>query len=174
MEPLAYLITFTTYGTHLHGDPSGSVSKFRNSRDHDYVPDCPDLVRLSKRAMRDAPFLMNAVVRKVVFGAILATCRRKGWIVPALHVRVTHVHGVIRFQEEPRRVVDALKAAASAELNRQGIDRDRAKRWTRGRSAIPLPTIKRVRAAIDYVLNQQGERMETYEDPEALAELEGR
>ncbi|RPJ60915.1 MAG: hypothetical protein EHM23_08770 [Acidobacteria bacterium] len=174
MEPLAYLITFTTYGTHLHGDPSGSVSKFRNSRDHDYVPDCPDLIRLSKRAMRDAPFLMNAVVRKVVFGAILATCRRKGWIVLALHVRVTHVHGVICFQEKPRRVVDALNAAASQELNKSALETGRAKRWTRGRSAIPLWTIERVRAANDYVLNQQGEQMETFEDAEALADLEGR
>jgi len=124
--------------------------------------------------MREPVYTMNNVARRVVKEAILATCQKKCWPVPALHVRVTHIHGVICFQEEPRRVVNALKASASQELNKRGIDSERAKRWTRGRSAIPLWTIEQVRAAIDYVLNQQGEQMETFEDPGALADLEGR
>jgi hypothetical protein len=28
--PLAYLITFRSYGTWLHGDPRGSVDRFHN------------------------------------------------------------------------------------------------------------------------------------------------
>ena len=175
MEPaLAYFITFTTYGTHLHGQPCGSVSKLRNSRDRDYVPDCPELVTLSKQAMREPVYTLTDSARKVVREAILTTCRRKDWPVPALHIRVTHIHGVICFKEKPGRAVDALKASASRELNKSGVDGNRKKRWTRGKSAIALWTIDDVRAAIDYVLNQQGEPMETYEDPDALADLEGR
>ncbi len=173
-EPLAYLLTFTTYGTHLHGQPSGSVNKFRKSWDHDFVPACPSLVEISKRAMREPVYTMHGIARKIVREAILTTCRRRHWPILALHVRVTHVHGVIRFQEEPRRVVNALKASASQRLNKCGVDGHPAKRWTRGRSARRLWTIEQVRAGIDYVLNQQGEQMETFEDPDALAKLDGR
>jgi hypothetical protein len=37
--PLAYFITFTTYGTWLHGDPRGSFMKSPDGAEHlDYDP----------------------------------------------------------------------------------------------------------------------------------------
>ena len=65
-EPLAYLITFRTYGTWLHGDSRGSTD-----RDHN-VPETPLLAVDRPRQMRErsmlkhGPVLLDAARRTIM------------------------------------------------------------------------------------------------------------
>ena len=169
-KPLAYLVTFTCYGTHLHGDPRGSVSRWKNRWTEDPVPECPALLRLRSSGTKQSIYLLDPVRRRLVKEGILDGCRRRQWRVLALQVRVTHAHVVVRATGQPRRIRDGLKAFASRGLNEAGLDRPSRVRWTRGGSVDHLFTRKAVDRAIDYVLNRQGPQMEVYCDPTWEAE----
>lgn len=68
--PLAYLLTFTCYGTRLHGDEAGSVDRHHNIPGSPYLP--PDTVRRAaeQRLMTDGPYEMDARRRAIVLKAI--------------------------------------------------------------------------------------------------------
>jgi hypothetical protein len=75
--PLAYLITFRSYGTWLHGDKRGSVDRFHNQYKSPYLP--PDRERLKhtlSQLSREIVHL-NAKQRESVEKAIRETCERR-------------------------------------------------------------------------------------------------
>ena len=59
--PLAYLITFTTYGAWLHGRDIGSVDKHHNEPDTPFLPPDPISEDAMQRNMREAPYLLDAL-----------------------------------------------------------------------------------------------------------------
>ena len=62
-KPLAYLISFRTYGTWLHGDERGSIDRFNNSYRSPYIAaDRKPFVR-SQQALRAKPLILNAMQR---------------------------------------------------------------------------------------------------------------
>ena len=170
--PLAYLITFTTYGTHLHGQASGSVSRWRNTWDRDFVPHCPNLQKTERSALREPAYTLSPAARQVVCDAVVEECRDRGWMLWAVQVRVTHVHCVVQSRVEASRVAQSFKASASRRLNQLGTDGPRQRRWTRGESARNLWTVDQVKLAVDYVLNRQGIQMAVFKDAAALERLD--
>lgn len=94
--PLAYLLTFRTYGTWLHGDKRYSVQ--RNLTSAYGTPMTPPNLRLENwmlEEMKAKPFLLNESMRKVVFDAIEDLCTRKDYAMRAANVRTNHVHAVL-------------------------------------------------------------------------------
>ncbi len=61
-----------------------------------------------------------------------------------------------------------LKAYASRSLAEQGFDPPDRRRWARHGSTRYLWTAERVEAAIQYVVQEQGEPMAVFEDEERL------
>ena len=122
--------------------------------------------------MRQPVYVLDRVRRRLVKEGILEGCHRRRWRLFALHVRLTHVHAVIRATGPPRRIRDALKSFASRRLNQAGVDAPSRVRWTRGGSARHLFTARAVGWAIDYVLNRQGPPLEIYEDTSEEIETE--
>ena len=59
--------------------------------------------------------------------------------------------------------MDEFKAYASRALNKVGLDPDGCKRWTRHGSTRYLTSEVSVHGAIRYTIDDQGEKMETYE-----------
>jgi REP element-mobilizing transposase RayT len=160
---LAYFITFTTYGTWLHGTEKGfgSVEEDHNQYGSPFVS--PDSAReqLALSLMTEPPYALSEPARRIVCDAMIALCSEKCWRLHALHVRSNHVHMVVSADREPGRLMSEFKARASRELNRLCVD-TQEKRWTRHGSTRHLFTEDSVAAAIDYTLNQQGPRTAHY------------
>ncbi len=158
---LAYFITFTTYGTWLHGTSKakGSVDAEHNAYGSAFVQPDADRLATAQKQMMQPPYIMDAAQRAVVCDAIVEMGREKGWKVWAAHVRSNHVHVVITADREPGRLMSDLKGRASSALNRAGLDEPDRRRWTRHGSTKHLFTEAQVREKIRYTLDGQGVRM---------------
>lgn len=159
---LAYFITFTTYGSWLHGSEKGSVDDRHHVYGTPFVE--PDLSR--ERVVRETliqqPYVMDAAEREIVCRAIVELSSEEKWRLLAVHVRRNHVHVVVTADREPGRLMSDLKARASRELTSAGFDSAERKRWTRHGSTRHLFHESEVEAAIRYTLDEQGESMATY------------
>jgi REP element-mobilizing transposase RayT len=164
---LAYFITFTTYGTWLHGTSKGkgSVDDEHNRFGAPFV--APDARREQEEraAMVQAPYVMSATEREIVCKAIVELAKQRGWKLWAVHVRSNHVHVVISAERDPGRIMSDMKARASRDLTRAGFDSVERRRWTRHGSTKHLFRVEDVETKIRYTLDEQGERMACYEEP---------
>jgi len=168
--PLAYLITFTCYGTHLPGSEKLSVDQLHREYGTPYVAPNRPYEDYAARLMKEPQFRLDENSRWEVLGAIVGHCKKKRWRPVAIHIRSTHCHSVIEAGNAPsKRMRDQFKAAASKRLN-ENVRRV-TKRWTRGGSCECLWKPADVAAAVDYVLNRQGNPMSTYFDDEAYWRL---
>lgn len=169
---LAYFITFTTYGTWLHGTDKGmgSVDDEHNQFGAPFI--APDTRRLSaaRDAMKQPPYALDTLRRTIVRDAIVGLAAEKEWRLWALHVRSNHVHVVVSADREPGRLMSDMKARASRELNRLGIDHAGRMRWTRHGSTRYLFEWPAVEASIRYTLDEQGERMAYFDGGAQRAE----
>ena len=158
---LAYFITFTTYGTWLHGSAKGrgSVDNGHNQYGSPFVE--PDAEREygARQLMTQSPYVMQPTERNVVCQAIVPLCEEKGWELYAAHVRSNHVHVVVSADREPGRLMSDLKARASRDLARAGYGDAERRRWTRHGSTKHLFSQNQVDEKVDYTLNGQGARM---------------
>ena len=168
--PLAYLITFTCYGTRLHGSVFGSVDEDHNAYGADYLR--PDTARMlvAKKLMKHSPYRLDARRRTVVLGALRQHCEQRSWKLLAVHVRSTHIHFVVAADEKPEIILNQVKAYSSRALNRSGFDDRCGSRWTLHGSTRYIWKPEHVRAAMSYVARQQGPPMAVWEieDPEPL------
>ena len=162
-EPLAYFITFTTYGTWLHGRDPGSVDREHN------VPGTPLLepVRAreiaNQKQLRQEPYRLDESRRGVVLRTIREVATYRGWKLWAVHVRSNHVHIVVTAGAKPEKVMADLKAWASRRLREEcgePADRDR---WTQHGSTRWLDTEVSLASAITYVVEEQGDIMACFD-----------
>jgi len=155
-------MTFTCYGTRLHGDQRLSVDRTHNQFNTPFLTANPSRYKAERKRLRFAPYWLDQRRRRVVGASFLNLCRQRSWNLISFHVRIKHVHLVLSAAVNPRRILIDLKSEASRQLNLAKLDRVRRNRWTRGGSKIYLWTPQSVVAAVDYVLNHQGKAMERY------------
>ncbi|MBA4064709.1 MAG: hypothetical protein C0501_13540 [Isosphaera sp.] len=166
-RPLAYFITFSTYGTWLHGDAPGSVDRGHNRFGTPWVEPDADRRADAHHRMSQEPYRLDAGRRAVVRDAVVDECRFRGWPLLAAHVRSNHVHLVVTADREPEFVMRACKATASRRLNEAGYDHPDRKRWTTHGSTKYLWREDAVAADVEYTLHRQGEPMAVFPDPSA-------
>jgi REP element-mobilizing transposase RayT len=155
-SPLAYFLTWTTYGTWLHGDERGSVDDEHNRVRTPFL--VPDAALRERRAgaLKHAPFVMSETERDVVDAAIREHSLEVGWVISALNVRSNHVHVVVRADDAaPERVVAAFKAKATRRLRDRGFVTPDRRVWTTHGSTRWINDERSFGAAVDYVLNGQ-------------------
>ena len=156
--PLAYLITFRTFGTWLHGDSRGSVKRDGLNRYGTMrIETNPHFETWARDEMRQGIITLNDTMRVVVDSAIRDACERRGFGLPALNVRTNHAHVVVSAALKPERIADALKANATRMLRNHGLVAADQKVWSRGRSRRYLWKPRHVQAAIEYTVNGQGD-----------------
>jgi REP element-mobilizing transposase RayT len=161
----AYFITFTTYGTRLHGDSKGSVDLQHRLYRTPYAPKNPFRTQFEQRQMIQAAYVLDEQRREVVLRSCRQSCEFRGWWLFAAHIRSNHVHTVLQAGEEPERVLNDLKAYASRALTKAGFDVSDRRRWARHGSTRYLWNEEQLRAAINYVVREQGEPMAVYIAP---------
>ena len=158
--PVAYLITFTTYGTWLRGDNRGSVDKQHNRYGSAFIAGRTTLHTREKSILKNPPVVLARGDQETVLEAILQVCRYRGWFAHAVHVRSNHVHAVVSGNESPERIMADFKAYATRAIKRYNGNKPIVKRhWTRHGSTKYLWTKESLASAIRYVKNEQGKTM---------------
>jgi len=157
-EPLAFLITFRTYGSWLHGDERGAVGR-RNY--HRYgTPAMPANRRVLNEetaALKHSPVVLNRSQRTTIENAIREVCSNRGYFLHAINVRTNHVHSVVRARCKPDHVLTAFKAYSTRKLREARLVNRDMKPWARHGSTVYLWTEEQVNRAIGYVVEGQGE-----------------
>jgi REP element-mobilizing transposase RayT len=162
-HPLAYLLTFSCYGTHLHGHAGGSIDRSHNVFGTPFIPASKRREQANRCYLSQRPFNLDTLGRKLVLDSIRQVSCDKGWDLIAAHVRSGHVHSIVGADCTPERILRAFKYRASRHLAQNAYTVSGRKVWTRGGSNRYLWTPKQVAAAVHYVVLCQGESMEIYE-----------
>jgi len=160
-----YLITFSCYGSHLHGDKRGSVDPNHNLYRNPVLELDDDRRRRELSDLTHTPYRLEQRQRDVVLQSLQEVCLHNCWWLVAAHVRSTHVHIVVDAERSPEFVMNAVKTRASRLLNQSGLEPHVRKRWARHGSTRWLFKPESVNRAVKYVLDEQGERMSVYEEP---------
>lgn len=109
---LAYLLTWTTYGSWLPGDERGWV---RRGGDSIELGSC----QLRARAQQDlvcGPVGLDPQQQDLVRKTIVGHCAYRGWSLHAVNVRSNHVHVVVTSDCSPEQTMQQLKAWCSRRL----------------------------------------------------------
>jgi REP element-mobilizing transposase RayT len=155
--PIAYLLTFRTYGTWLPGDDRGSIDRYHNAfRGPRVAPN--EVLRDQHNAKLKSPaVLLDAEMRKVVDAAIREVCTVRGWALLAIHVRTNHAHVVTSIGGvPPANAMRDLKAYSTRALKDAGLWPFDHSPWVDGGSKRFLWSESSVANACDYVVNGQG------------------
>lgn len=150
---MAYLLTWTCYGTWLHGDERGSVD--RDHRRFGWPVVSPDDARREKNEARLKwpVVVLGDAARDVVQRVIMDHAHVRGWRVWAVNVRTNHVHTVISSKDAtPEEMMSQLKAWATRRLCESGFAERGAKMWTEHGSTRYLWNDEAVAAAVRYVV----------------------
>jgi REP element-mobilizing transposase RayT len=157
-EPLAFFLTWTTYGTWLPGDERGWVDKPGHFREANGW-----LRTLAKMRMTEEAITMDGAQRQVVEETIRQHCSIRNWHLHAVSARSNHVHVVVTAAgRDPDDVINQFKAWCTRRLKEhqrsRGVnERDvRANWWTQRGSRRWLNDEASLSAAIDYVVEGQG------------------
>ncbi len=156
-EPHCFLITFTTYGSWLHGDTRGSVDRKHNAPGTEVLVGDETRERMEFERLRQAPMKLSVEERRVVQQAIADVCRHRGWRLIALNVRSNHVHVVVVMDGTPERAMIEFKAYATRRLREAGLIEGDRRVWTRHGSTRHINTDATYQRAVEYVLHEQGE-----------------
>ena len=113
-EPLAYFLTWVTYGTWLPGDERG-WAKYRRGMQ---IPD-PILKREAAARMTEDACRFDPEQRQLVEATIAEHCRIRGWTLFAVNCRSNHVHVIVASRTHRKTVRSELKAWCTP--NDQGI-----------------------------------------------------
>ena len=149
-DPLAFFITWTTYGSWLPGDSRGWVDK------HNSQLQSPDPIKqnAARTRMKESAVLLNSQYRKIVKNTIEQVCHFKNWKIHALCVYTNHIHIVISADNiHPKQIMQTLKAYCSRRLN-ESIPSPRKHWWTRLGSTRYINTKTSLNNTIEYVQNQ--------------------
>lgn len=162
--PLAYLNSFRTYGTWLHGDERRSTSRKGNKYGTPRIKPKPRLERAEAKQLKHPPIKLNRRQRPVVERAIREVCANRGYWLQAINVRTNHVHTVVSAQSKPEPILVAFQAYATRKLRREGLLSSNVKLWARHGSTPYLWKERHVARAIDYVLYDQGDDSANFDD----------
>ena len=154
--PRAFLITFSTYGTWLHGDERESVDRHNTAFATPRIAPKLRWRAYELRTLKHPPVTLDAPRRRAVKAAIVETCEIRQWGLLALNVRTNHVHSVVAAAVAPERVLNALKANATRRMLQDGCWSYALSPWSDGGSTPYLWTERSVERAIEYVVRRQG------------------
>jgi hypothetical protein len=156
IAPRGYLLTWTTYGTWLHGDDAGSVTRHNNTFGTPLSPPDEWIHDLAKRGLKYDPVTLSPECRVVVEKAIHDHAAIRRWDVRAQNARSNHVHVVIGAPTiRPEPILTQFKDWGTKRLRRAKLIPPVGEVWTPHGSTRYLYEPGSLEAAIDYVLNQQ-------------------
>lgn len=154
---LAFLITFRCYGTWLHGDERGSVSRRgSNIFGTPKIEPSGTLKELDSKNQAAPPKRLGRIERRIVEKAIRKVCEVRGYKLYAINVRTNHVHIVVSNGGKVERMMDSFKAYSTKALREGNRVSGNIRPWSRHGSTRYLWTDEHIASAVEYVVNGQG------------------
>ena len=151
-DPLAYFLTWTTYGTWLPGDKRGWVD-----RPGQFRPANPGFQAAARSLLTEDPCELDTEQRRLVEDTIAKHCKVRGWHLHVVNCRTRHVHVVVTAPIHPKTVRDQFKAWCTRHLKelQRAHQADhsqpvRVKWWTEGGSRRWLNDPESLENAITY------------------------
>lgn len=163
--PLAYLLTFRTYGTWHHGDARGSVDRrFHNNFRTPKIIPSPSLIEAERGIQKFKTIILDEPMRSVVEAAIRDVCSHRKYVLRALNIRSNHGHVVVSGNTTPEKLTEAFKSYSTRALRNAGLVEKDCKIWSRHGSTRYLWKPRFVDAAIHYVLYFQGDEFPSFDE----------
>jgi REP element-mobilizing transposase RayT len=103
-EPLAYHITFGTYGTRLHGDARGTVDRTMNQPGDPIIGSDPALWKHEHNRMNFPPVELDAEKMSYAQSLVPAICERGKWKYHTCAAGPDHVHIVLTTKSDGQAV----------------------------------------------------------------------
>jgi len=151
-QPLAYFLTWPTYGSRLHGDERGSVDRQHNQPDTPMLDHNPKRLRWEREHMSLAPVVLTDEERRIVEQTIQDHCVKRKWELLALAVRTNHVHVVVGYAGlAPERMMSEFKSWATRRLRKAGCRQNNQPLWVHHGSTRYLWKAHSVESAIAYI-----------------------
>ena len=162
--PLAYLITFRTFGTWLHGDDRGSMDRREYNR-YGEMKLAPSVLaeRRDRNLMVSPAFALDTMARAVVDQTVREVLQVRGCPLFALNVRTNHVHVVPAAAGTPESLMTSFKSYSTRRLRALARVSPTQKIWSRHGSTRYLWTEKHVETAVDYVVYGQGAELPIFD-----------
>jgi REP element-mobilizing transposase RayT len=155
-DPLAYFLTWHTYGTWLHGRAEGSVDKRHNTPNTDRLPQDSLREFRNRTRLNHDPFVLSTQARVLVEKVVREHCGLRNWKLHALAVRTNHVHVVVSTPGvRPEQVVRQLKQWGTRRLREQGYAESDQRVWVALASTHQLFTESELHRAVRYTLEGQ-------------------
>lgn len=110
-DPLAYFLTWATYGTWLPGDKRGWIEYRHGWQLPDPVRELEARARMVGSACR-----LDSQERRAVEQQVTETCGFRGWQLHVVNCRSNHVHVVVSAPVGPKSVRSQLKAWCTTAL----------------------------------------------------------
>jgi REP element-mobilizing transposase RayT len=121
---IAYMLTWTTYGTWLQGDERGFV------KDGQILNKNETLENINKFNLEKEPVRLNAKQREIVKNTIIEEAKRVSQKIFALIVFSNHIHLLVEKNQNSIETTAALyKTAARKALYKTGLE---GKIWSKG------------------------------------------
>jgi REP element-mobilizing transposase RayT len=158
-DPLAYFLTWSTYGTWLPGDDRGWVKRDRGFQLPDPIAKLEAEARMSEDACR-----LDAQQRQLVEETIADHCRIRDWSLHAVNCRSNHIHVVVTAGQHPDEVRNQFKAWCARRLSELQLERaatpetsksSRQNWWAERGSKRYINDENSLEVAIRYVLDAQ-------------------
>ena len=159
-DPLAFFITWTTYGSWLPGDERGWVYRGKGFQLSD-----PIRKSAAEMLMTEDVCVLDEEQRRLVEETIVNHCRIRAWELRAVNCRTNHCHVVVSANRDPDEVREQFKAWGTRKLKE--LEQARQKKsetaakvirknwWTERRSVRYIGDEASLEAAIRYVLDGQ-------------------
>ena len=165
-EAFAYFLTFRTYGTWLHGDERGSVSRENNQYGRPLITPHANLRKQMQSNMSEPALqFSSAEQRQTVLQSIIDTCNYNHWILFAAHVRIEHVHLVLQSSSSKEDAQRIIKCYATKDLKKYHSELSQRNHfWSRHGSTKNIWAPESLFPALYYVIKQQGEPMALFYD----------
>lgn len=144
---LAYMLTWTTYGTWLQGDERGYC------KDGETFGANPNLYRSNYNSLKHKPVYLSNIQRDIVKAGIHREAKRIGQHVYALTVQSNHVHLILKNTKDSiESTAHRYKRTATHILRKDGFE---GKVWTKGYDKRYCYNPDQLNAKIKYVLDQE-------------------
>lgn len=123
-QPIAYFLTWATYGTWLPGDERG-WHEYRRG----WKP--PDPIRKleAEAKMTAGACILSPAQRAAVEAQVAETCAHRGWQLHAVNCRSNHVHVVVTASDTSAEKTRAVLKAYTTRRLRREFDASREKWW---------------------------------------------
>lgn len=150
-DPIAFFLTWVTYGTWLPGDSRGWVEYHRgwSLPSQSLESECREL--MSEKAVR-----LNSIQRQAVEDQIALTCRHRDWYLHAVNCRTNHLHAVVT---APGAIPKNIRLTLKAYTTRCLMDLfPNQKKWWAERGSIRwVLNEHELESVVEYVLEGQGD-----------------